>query len=127
MGKTENWLNNLISKEKANDNIVAVNFGLYETKDSIQLYISGSKEWELDDGDWACNNDYFPGGRYTNVALYDELYKIMNNNFEVGLLLQQFYWLIRMQTLIQLNCWKEKMLWYSQLGLAMVICTILAF
>ncbi|WP_391557907.1 hypothetical protein [Robertmurraya sp.] len=83
----EGWLNDLFDKEKAQDDILAFNFGLYETEDSIQLYITGSKEWDYDDEDWACNNDYFPEGRYPNIALYNNLYSSLQDNFQVGLFL----------------------------------------
>lgn len=83
----EGWLNELLQKEKLPPNIIAINFGLFETDENIQLYISGSTEWEQDDSDWACNNDYFPEGRYANINLFKDLYKILSNDFEVGLYL----------------------------------------
>src|SRR4051812_21887937 len=83
----ENWLNCLFEQEKVPNNIIAINFGLYESEDGIQLYISGSTEWELDDEDWANNNDYFPEGRYAEITLYNELYNFWEDNFELGIFL----------------------------------------
>ncbi|MDM5154768.1 hypothetical protein QUF88_13335 [Bacillus sp. DX1.1] len=85
--KFEEWLNDLLVKEKPDEDIVAFNFGLYEIENSIQIYISGSNEWDSDDEDWESNNDYFPEGRYLSIPLYDNLYRILDDNFEVGLFL----------------------------------------
>lgn len=83
----ENWLNMLFKQEKVQGNIIAFNFGLYESDDHIQLYISGSTEWDFDDEDWASNNDYFPEGRYPDITLYKVLYSFWEDNFELGLFL----------------------------------------
>lgn len=83
----EEWLSNLFDKEKPQDEILAFNFGLFETEDNIQLYITGSKEWEYEDADWACNNDYFPEGRYPCIDIYKDLYIFLGDNFQIGLFL----------------------------------------
>jgi hypothetical protein len=81
----ELWMNELLESEKIQDEIVALNYGLYETEYNIQLYVTGANEWELDDDDWACKNDYFPEGRYPSLKIYNYLYNIMENDFETGL------------------------------------------
>ncbi|OXS57134.1 hypothetical protein B0G93_1187 [Bacillus sp. V-88] len=81
------WLNGLFEKENVPDEINAFNFGLFESEDGIQLYITGSNEWEIDDEDWASNNDYFPEGRYPSIKLYNELYKLYEDNFYLRLFL----------------------------------------
>ena len=83
----ENWLNVLFEQEKVQDNIIAFNFGLYESEGGIQLYISGSTEWDFDDEDWASNNDYYPEGRYPDITLYKDLYNVWEDNLELGLFL----------------------------------------
>ncbi|MFC4323223.1 hypothetical protein [Litchfieldia salsa] len=83
----EDWLSGLFDQEKVPDDILALNFGLFESADGIQLYITGSSEWEIDDEDWASNNDYFPEGRYPKIALYNELYNFWEDNFYLGLFL----------------------------------------
>ncbi|MFJ5769644.1 hypothetical protein [Psychrobacillus sp. NPDC093180] len=83
----ENWLNKLFEQEKVPDNIIAINFGLYESDDGIQPYISGSTDWDFHDDDWASSNDYFPEGRYPEITLYKDLLKYRDDNFELGLFL----------------------------------------
>ena len=83
----ENWLNVLFQQEKVQDNIIALNFGLYESEDVIQLYISGSTEWDLNNEDWASYNDYFPEGKYPDITLYKVLYNFREENFVLGLFL----------------------------------------
>lgn len=83
----EDWLNELFELEKVQDDILAFNFGLFESEDGIQLYITGSTEWDLDDEDWASNNDYFPEGRYPNITLYNELYNFFGDKIYLGLFL----------------------------------------
>ncbi|PKR77350.1 hypothetical protein CEY16_11500 [Halalkalibacillus sediminis] len=83
----EDWLNRLLEKEKVPKAILAFNIGLFESEDYIQLYITGSTEWEINDDHWAANNDYFPEGRYPDISLYSELYNLLNENFYLGLFL----------------------------------------
>ena len=83
----ENWLNKLFEQEKAQESIQALNFGLFENENGIQLYITGSTEWEFDDDDWASNNDYFPEDRYPSIMLYNDLYDFWNDKFYLGLFL----------------------------------------
>ena len=80
----EEWLNNLLDKEKPQEDIIAINFGLYETENSIQLYICGSNEWHSDDESWASNNDYFPEDTYQSITLYENLYRVLENNLVLG-------------------------------------------
>lgn len=51
------------------------------------MSISGSKEWDYNDEDWASNNDYFPEGRYPNIELYNYLFKLVEENLELALFL----------------------------------------
>lgn len=83
----EDWLTRLFEKEEVKEDIVAFNFGLFENGDGIQLYISGSNEWEVDDENWASNNDYFPEGRYPNIELYKNLYNCLEDNLNLGVFL----------------------------------------
>ena len=83
----ENWLNELFELEPVQDEIIAFNFGLFESEDGIQIYIIGSSEWDSEDEDWATNNDYFPEYRYPNIALYKELYNFWDNQFYLGVFL----------------------------------------
>jgi len=83
----ENWLNGLFQLEPVQDKIIAFNFGLFESEDGIQIYITGSSEWDSEDEDWVTNNDYFPEDRYPKITLYNELYNFWENKFYLGLFL----------------------------------------
>lgn len=83
----EDWLNELFAKEKVPGHIIAFNFGLYESNEGIQLYITGSSEWDMEDDDWACNNNYFPQNRYPDITFYKNLDILWERNFYLGLFL----------------------------------------
>jgi hypothetical protein len=70
------WLNQLAETEPMSREIIGLNFGLFESSDRIVLYISGSKEWDEDDSDWACNNDYFPEERYFVSDTFSRVYDL---------------------------------------------------
>lgn len=54
------WVSELIEGETLPEDIVALNFGLYETPKGYCIYLVGSEEYDEEDEDWACNNDYEP-------------------------------------------------------------------
>ena len=63
----ENWLQKL-SQDNIDDNgIVALYFGIYETEAGYCLYLTGSKEYDADDDDWACSVDFEPKGNYLSI------------------------------------------------------------
>ncbi|MCM3356807.1 hypothetical protein [Psychrobacillus sp. MER TA 171] len=99
----EDWLNTLLSKEKIPKEIVAINFGIFDKKDSFQLYISGSTEWDGYDDDWASNNDYFPQGRYAEITAYKTLYHLYEEQFYLGLFLTLASTIIFTHTYLQTN------------------------
>lgn len=75
------WLLQLIQNEPIPNGILALNFGLFETAEgAVQLYVTGSTEWDEDDFDWASNNDYFPEGRYAPGDLYEWIYSTFPDN-----------------------------------------------
>jgi hypothetical protein len=45
-------------------NIAAFNIGLFETPDGYKAYLTGSKDYDPNDDDWACQEDYSPEQRY---------------------------------------------------------------
>jgi len=65
-----NWLKQLFFLAPIPVEVKALNFGLFESDESITLYITGSSEWDPDDSDWATNNDYFPEGRYFQSDIF---------------------------------------------------------
>ena len=54
------WISELVETETLPEEIVALNFGLYETPKGYCIYLNGSEEYDEEDEDWACNNDYDP-------------------------------------------------------------------
>lgn len=55
------WLIKINKTEKVPENIVALNFNLYEGPYALDLI--GSATYDESDEDWACNEDYIPGLR----------------------------------------------------------------
>ena len=55
------WLIQIDKKEKLSQNIVALNFNLYEGPYALDLI--GSNTYDENDEDWACNEDFIPGLR----------------------------------------------------------------
>lgn len=66
----------LISKEDTEINldiIIAINFGLFETSKGYNVYAIGSKEYDVEDDEWACNEDYVPNNKYCQLSDMDNL------------------------------------------------------
>lgn len=55
------WLIKINQTEKVPENIVTLNFNLYEGPYALDLI--GSATYDESDEDWACNEDYIPGLR----------------------------------------------------------------
>lgn len=65
------WLSKLCDAEFPDESIVAYNFGLFETQNGYTIYLIGSKEFDNDDSDWACNNDFEPEHKYFDLPAND--------------------------------------------------------
>ena len=74
--KIEDWLND-INKEASclPTDIAAFNFGLFETENGYGIYFIGSKSYDEEDDDWACNIDFEPKNKY--LTLSSEHIKVM--------------------------------------------------
>jgi hypothetical protein len=59
-----NWIDGITKAENPDKTIVAYYFGLFETHDGYTIYLVGSKEYDSEDDDWACNNDFSPSEKY---------------------------------------------------------------
>jgi hypothetical protein len=64
------WINGIISKEQPSEDIIAYYFGLFESLDHYMIYLSGSTEYDAEDPDWACNNDFTPEDKYLRLQEY---------------------------------------------------------
>lgn len=62
--KFADWLLDLSSNEPPAEDIIAINFGLFETSEGFRMYVTGSRKYDPIDDDWACEQDYYPTRRY---------------------------------------------------------------
>ena len=65
--KFNDWLNTIILKEKPSNDIVAYYFGIIETTNGFEVYLTGSKIFDEEDEDWACNVDFVPKDKYYKI------------------------------------------------------------
>lgn len=59
-----NWLIQVIDSEHPDESIVAYYFGIFEGEKHYTLYLIGSSSYDLEDTDWANNNDFEPVNKY---------------------------------------------------------------
>ena len=58
------WLERVGKDSPPPEGIIAYNFGLFEGGDGYTVYLTGSREYDPEDGGWACNEDYVPAEQY---------------------------------------------------------------
>ena len=58
------WLHTLEKKEKIPADIKALNFGLCEGVKGYFAYLIGAEDYDAEDDDWACAEDYEPETKY---------------------------------------------------------------
>jgi hypothetical protein len=63
-----NWLDKILKTEKPSADIVAYYFGILETTKGYETYLIGSKEFDEEDEDWACNTDFEPKNKYLTIG-----------------------------------------------------------
>ncbi len=63
------WINDI----NARPDIAAINIGLIQTETDYQAYLIGSFEYDQDDDDWACNEDFVPSQKYLTLPNSAEL------------------------------------------------------
>lgn len=63
------WIanNEIISRQV--DGISACNFGLFESPKGYTIYLTGSKEYDSEDDDWALDVDYEPQYKYLIIPI----------------------------------------------------------
>ena len=67
--KIEYWLDQMNAEtSRLPADIVAFNFGLFETENGYGIYLTGSKSYDEQDDDWACNIDFEPENKYLICA-----------------------------------------------------------
>ena len=65
--KIENWISNLSDDNTFTDEIVAINFGLFESEEGFMIHCIGSKIYDQENDDWACNEDFVPQKKYLKI------------------------------------------------------------
>lgn len=63
------WLNRIDTNEVVPAEISALNVGLFESEDGYRLYLTGAVNYDADDDDWACDQDYEPAEKYIPVSV----------------------------------------------------------
>ncbi len=58
------WLENSNEIENVDNSIIGFNFGLIETTNGFEMYLIGSKSFEVDDEDWATKVAFEPKQKY---------------------------------------------------------------
>ncbi len=61
--KIEAWIKRINERPE----IEAINIGLLQTETGYQAYLIGSCEYDTDDDDWACNENYVPADKYLDL------------------------------------------------------------
>ncbi len=62
------WIHQLNTSERPNSDIIAFHFGLIEKPEGYGMYLIGSKEFDENDDDWACNADFEPKRKYLDLS-----------------------------------------------------------
>ena len=63
----KSWL--FANDQEVPDDIVALHIGIFEGEGCFTLYLIGSKTYDPNDDDWACNEDFIPDEKYYEVPL----------------------------------------------------------
>lgn len=59
-----NWLVNLTQNNNIPEDIIALNFGMFESDKGRSIYLTGSKVYDENNDDWACEIDFEPVNKY---------------------------------------------------------------
>ena len=65
----ETW----ILQNEDRPNVKAINIGLMQTQKGYSAYLIGSNEYDPENDDWACNEDYVPTDKYLELPLSKSL------------------------------------------------------
>ena len=73
------WLDSQLESDIP-DSIIAFNINIYESPFNIEIV--GSNEYDPEDEDWACNEDWVPQNRMTSVSqsIFGESWNEAKNN-----------------------------------------------
>ena len=69
------WIDNVNLTENPPSDIIAYWFGLLETTVGYEIYLIGSKQYDKNDDDWACFNDFEPKEKYLEIPEVNSMNK----------------------------------------------------
>ncbi|MTH54381.1 hypothetical protein GKZ89_13305 [Bacillus mangrovi] len=82
----EAWLSDLLQQKKPPADLEALCFSLYETAETVTMFIAGAEEWD-EEGDWALAKDYAPLSIEPYFPVFKEIYPLLEENLPAGLFL----------------------------------------
>ena len=56
----QSWIESITERPS----LEAINIGLFQSQDSFTAYLIGSNEYDPNNDDWACNEDFIPSNKY---------------------------------------------------------------
>lgn len=62
--KIEHWIKTTNEETGCPTDVIALNFGLFESVNGYGIYLIGSKSYDENDDDWACDIDFEPPNKY---------------------------------------------------------------
>jgi len=74
-GLFENWITKININSSLDEEIVAINFGIFESENGYMVYITGSNEYDPDDDDWASEINFEPSQNLKYFNIPSELTK----------------------------------------------------
>jgi hypothetical protein len=80
----EEWMNSLAVSRPMPQGIVALYFGMYDTKDGIVLHVAGSSQWDPKSPYWTGRHDWFPEEGIICPALFKDISMILSRHSYLG-------------------------------------------
>lgn len=62
------WINRIDDKEVIPKPVKAFNFGIIETENDYQTYLVGTNNYDTENDDWACKEDFTPKEKYLSLG-----------------------------------------------------------
>jgi hypothetical protein len=96
--KFNDWLDGIVMTEKPDKDIIAYWFGIFESTSGYETYLIGSKIFDDNDPDWACNVDFVPKNKYLTLTqsgtdwqiILDEVKKYVTDYLQTSIFKNSF-------------------------------------
>lgn len=82
------WINRIDDKEFIPKSVKAFNFGIIKSENDYQTYIVGTNNYDTENDDWACEEDFTPKEKYLSLGAgsekwnWQEIQSIVKNGIE---------------------------------------------